>query len=72
MVIYGLTNRIRLIASPRVVEGAETVARAIMDTYLAPNMSLEEVRSTWIDQHIDPLRDFSEACREELQIFGRF
>lgn len=72
MVIYGLTNRIRLIASARVVESAETVTRTIMDTYLAPNMTLEEVRATWIDQHIDPLRDFSEACREELQIFGRF
>ncbi len=43
-----------------------------MDAYLAPNMSLEEVRSTWVDRHVDPLRDFSEACREELQIFGRF
>jgi hypothetical protein len=26
-------------------------------------MSLEEVRSTWVDRHVDPLRDFSEACR---------
>jgi hypothetical protein len=69
MVIYGLTSRIRLIASARVVESAEAVTQTIMDTYLAPNMTLEEVRSTWIERHIDPLRDFSEACREEL---GRF
>jgi len=69
--IYSLTNRIRLISSTRVVESADTVTQIIMDTYLAPNMTLEEVRSTWIDRHVDPLRDFSEACREELQKFGR-
>ena len=70
--IYALANRIRLVSSARVVERADAVAKIIVDAYLAPNMSLEEVRATFIDQHIDPLRDFSEACREELQIFGRF
>jgi len=70
--IYGLVSRIRLTSSARVVEAAESVARIIMDAYLSPNMSLEEVRSRWIDQHVDPLRDFSEACRAELQTFGRF
>lgn len=72
VVIYGLTNRIRLTSSTRVVECADEVARIIIDAYLAPNMSLEEVRSTWVDRHVDPLRDFSEACREELQIFDGF
>jgi hypothetical protein len=70
--LYGLANRIRLISSSRVVERADETTRIIMDAYLATNLSLEQVRSTWIDQHIDPIRDFSEACREELQIFGRF
>ena len=70
--IYGLTNRIRLISSARVVESADAVAQIIIDAYLSSNMSLEEVRNTFVDRHIDPLRDFSEACREELQIFGRF
>jgi hypothetical protein len=69
--IYALTNRMRLISAPRVVESADTVVRIIVDTYLAPNMSLEEMRSNWIDKHVDPLRDFSEACREELQNFWR-
>jgi hypothetical protein len=69
--IYALANRIRLISSERVVERADTVVRIIFDTYLAANMSLEEVRVTWVDQHVDPLRDFSEACREELQTFGK-
>ena len=70
--IYALTNRIRLLSTERVVESAETVVRLIVDAYLAPNMSLEGMRTNWIDKHIDPLRDFSEACRRELQTFGRF
>ena len=70
--IYALTNRIRLTSSPQVVEAADTVCRIIVDTYLAPNMTLEEMRENWIDRHVDPLRDFSEACRQELQTFGRY
>ena len=70
--IYALTNRIRLSSSARVVESADAVARIIMDAYLSPNMTLQEVRNRWVERHIDPLRDFSEACREELRIFGKF
>jgi hypothetical protein len=70
--IYALTNRIRLTSSPQVVEAADTVCRIIVDTYVAPNMTLEEMRENWIDRHVDPLRDFSEACRQELQTFGRY
>ena len=70
--IYALTSRIRLMSTERVVESADTVVRIIVDAYLAPNMTLEEMRTNWIDRHIDPLRDFSEACRQELQMFGRY
>jgi hypothetical protein len=69
--IYALANRIRLISSARVVESADTLARIIMDTYLAPNVTLEEVRARWVEGNMDPLRDFGEACREELRIFGK-
>jgi hypothetical protein len=70
--IYALINRIRLISSPQVVEAADTVARIIVDAYLASNITIEEMRANWIDKHVDPLRDFSEACRRELQTFGRY
>ena len=70
--IYALTNRIRLISSPQVVEAADSVCRIIVDGYLAPNITMEEMRANWIDRHVDPLRDFSEACRQELQTFGRY
>lgn len=69
--IYALANRIRLISSARVVESADTLCRIIIDTFLAPNVTLEEVRARWVEGNIDPLRDFSEACREELRSFGK-
>jgi hypothetical protein len=69
MAIYGLTNRIRLISSPEVVEAADTVVRIIVDAYLAPNMTMAQMRENWIDRHVDPLRDFAEACRKELRTF---
>ena len=68
MAIYGLTNRIRLISSPQVVEAADTVVRIIVDAYLAPNMTMAQMRENWIDRHVDPLRDFAEACRKELRL----
>src|ERR1700722_17244444 len=67
--IYALTNRIRLLSTPEVVEGADTVVRIFVTTHLAPNITLHEMRTNWIDKHVDPLRDFSEACRKELQSF---
>jgi hypothetical protein len=70
--IYALTNRIRLISTPQVVEAADTVCRIIVDAYQAQNITMEEMRADWIDRHVDPLRDFSEACRQELQTFGRY
>jgi hypothetical protein len=70
--IYALTNRIRLMSSPQVVEAADSVCRIIVDCYLAPNITMEEMRANWIDRHVDPLRDFSDACRQELQIFARY
>jgi len=70
--IYSLINRIRLISSPQVVEAAEMVARIIVDAYLAPNLTMEEMRANWVDRHVDPLRDFSNACRQELQTFGPY
>jgi hypothetical protein len=69
MGIYGLTNRIRLLSSPEVVDAADTLVRIIVDTYLSPNMTMAHMRENWIGRHVDPLRDFAEACRKELRTF---
>ena len=70
--IYALKSRIHLVSSAPVVDAAETLTRVIVDAYLAPNVSLEEMRANWVNRHVDPLRDFSQACRQELQAFGRY
>jgi len=67
--IYALKNRIRLISSEQVVDAAENLTRIIVDAYLAPNITMEKMGANWIERHIDPLRDFSDACRQELQTF---
>jgi hypothetical protein len=70
--IYALINRIRLTSSQQVADAADNVAHIIVDAYLSENITLEDMRTTWISKHVDPLRDFSEACRQELQTFGPY
>lgn len=64
--MYALISQMRVLSGDLVIEKAEYAARMILDTYFAPNRTFPELRQL-IDSHaMDPLRDFSEACREEL------
>jgi hypothetical protein len=65
--LYAMISRMRVQSSPRVVENAEKVARTIGETYFAPNKTLRELHETANYDEMDPLRAFSEACREELR-----
>jgi hypothetical protein len=67
--LYAMVSRMRILSAPAVVEHAETVVRLIVDTYVQPNKTLRELRDVIVGGHLDPLREFSEACREDL---GRF
>lgn len=65
---YELLNRIRLCASPAVLEEAEHAVAVIMEQYFASNLSLEEMRALMRKgAHVDPLKRFAEACRAELK-----
>lgn len=65
--LYALISRMRILSSPKVIEEAEKVARLIVESYPEPNKTFNDVRAM-INRHtLDPLRDFSEACREELR-----
>lgn len=65
--LYAMVNRMRVLSSPRVVESAEKVVPMIVKTYGAPKQDIEElVKKDALS--IDPLREFSNACRKE---FGR-
>ncbi|HEY1433651.1 MAG TPA: hypothetical protein VGF39_18770 [Stellaceae bacterium] len=68
--IYTKISRMRVISSPKVVESADQAARAIIDTYLAPNVTFAELRDMVEKGRLDPLRVFAEACRAEL--LGRY
>ena len=65
---YELLNRIRLFASPTVLQEAERAMAVIMEQYFASNLSLEEMRALIRKgATADPLRAFAEACRIELK-----
>jgi hypothetical protein len=64
--VYALIGRMRVLSSPAVVEEADAVVRTIVDTYFAPNKTFPELRKLISGHAIDPLRDFSEQCREDL------
>jgi len=60
-------GQMRLFSSPEVVTAAEHVARAIVDSYIAPNRNLKELRDAFMEKgRLDLLGQFSDACRKEL------
>jgi len=65
--LYALVSRMRILSSPPIVESADKVVRVIIQTYLAPNRTFRDVMEVLDDEAMNPLRDFSIACREELR-----
>jgi len=59
----------RVLSFPRTVACAEKIVNATLDTYFAPNKTIRELHELMKSGGavIDPLRDFSEAAREELR-----
>jgi hypothetical protein len=69
--LYSIVSRIRLRCSEEVLAATERTATRIIEHYLGPNLSPEEVRQTVLTRPDDPLKDFSEACRNELRVLER-
>jgi hypothetical protein len=65
--LYALVSRMRILSSPRIVENADRVVRVIIETYLAPNKTFRDVKEILDNDAMNPLREFSNACREELR-----
>jgi hypothetical protein len=60
-------GQMRLFSSPEVVAAAVEVARAVVDSYIAPNRSLKELHDAVMDgEKLDPLANFADVCRKEL------
>jgi len=68
--LYALLSRIRLSSSTPVLETAEAVIRIILSTYPKPNLTPEQIESRAMSGN-DPLRQFSDACRKELDSIQR-
>ena len=64
--LYALVSKLRVLSSPRIVESADRVVRVIIEMYLAPNKTFRDVVELVDNDAMNPLREFSNACREEL------
>jgi len=65
--LYSMMSLMRMISSTRIVQDADKVIRTIINTYTGPNRTFPELRDMVNSGGIDLLRDFSEACRDEIQ-----
>jgi hypothetical protein len=65
---YAKIDRMRILSSTKVVETAERIARKILDTYLEPDKSFIELREMVNSGSVNPIREFSEACRVEFEM----
>jgi hypothetical protein len=68
--VYALLSRIRLSSSPGVLERAEEVVKAILIAYPKPNLTPEQIELRALSAE-DPLRQFSDTCRMELETLQR-
>jgi hypothetical protein len=65
--LYAKIDRMRILSSAKVLEIAERFARQIVDTYSEPNKSFVELREMINSSSVNLMREFSTACREELE-----
>jgi hypothetical protein len=65
-----MISRMRVVSSPRTVACAEKIMETTIGTYFAPNRTIREVHELMRSGvEFDPLKEFSEAAREELRAF---
>src|SRR5882724_754943 len=65
--IYSLISKMRVLSSQKVIESAARIAILITDTYFQPNKTPNELQAMMHDGGVDPLLDFSDVCRQELE-----
>jgi hypothetical protein len=68
--LYAMVSRMRALSAPRTVACAERVMILTIEASLAPKKTIRE-RAEMLKSgtEIDPLKDFSEAAKMELQAF---
>jgi hypothetical protein len=69
--LYAMVSRMRALGMGKTTACADIVMRSIVDTYYRPNRTVADLRElTRSGQGFDPLKDFSEAARQELHSFA--
>jgi hypothetical protein len=69
MALYSVLSRIRLMSGKDVVCHGEACCRRIIELYGQPNLTTDQLRTLIAGAEVDgldPLRDFSSACRREF------
>ncbi len=68
--LYAMISRMRVLCSQEIVSCADRVMDNIVDTYFGPNRTVRELHDfVKSGAGINPLKEFSEAAREELRAF---
>jgi hypothetical protein len=71
MGLYAEVSRMRVLSSARVIDSADQIVKKIINAYLdEPNKTFPELRQMAESGLIDPLHNFSEACRAESEDLG--
>jgi hypothetical protein len=66
--LYAMISRMRVISSTQTVECADKIMHKTIATYFAPNKTIRELNELIMSgAGIDPLKEFGEIAREELQ-----
>ena len=68
--LYALVSRMRVFSSTEVVASADRVVRTIIEAYLPPNKTFRDLTAVIDNDTMNPLQDFSNACRDELRAHG--
>jgi len=64
--VYALISQMRVLSSPAVIDEAERIVRAIVETYSEPNKTFTELGQAMVDHPTSLLQIFSEKARQEL------
>lgn len=73
ILLYAMVSRMRVLSDPKTVACAEKIMVLTIGTFMAPNKPIvEHYELLKGGSEIDPLKDFSEAARDEmLAVMGR-
>jgi len=67
-----ILGRIRLVSSDAVLTAAEECFERIVNLYAKPNRTIDQLATTLHSAEFEVLKDFSAACRVELQKYSAY